>query len=132
MNIFEVKKTFSSTFPDDEIEVDLDVECICGIEIPFVNGQPNLFGHIIFNRAKIKTSTSKSFFVEIDCHRQAVCFKDIKEKISNCTGVNIPKDVIDNMKAIEDKSEYDKQLKALVESCGMDEKDLNKIIKRSF
>ena len=104
MNIFQIKEFAEKMHPGKSIQIDLDNACICAFEQIAENGIPNLFGHIVFNRAKIIVEGMSSYYLPIEHHRQAIGIAEIKRKFSEMTDVCFPKDVMMNFDDLEKKS----------------------------
>jgi len=125
MKIFDVKKTVEQMNPGKNVSVDLDNASICAFELICDGGNPNLFGHVVFHKAKIQIEGMDPMYMPIEHHRQPVGIAEMKRMFAGFIDVNFPEDVMmnldqmdkqANMKA-EDKLLLSKEEKAEAEAA---------------
>lgn len=101
MKIWDVKGFFENLYPKQSVEVDLDDYCIVAFEHLAIDKKLNLFGHIVFNKAKVTINRIESFYTPIENHRQAVGAVEMRKKFASFKDVNLPDDVLKNLKELK-------------------------------
>ena len=139
MRIFDVQKNMQKMNPGKTVTVDLDDNSICAFELMADGGNPNLFGHVCFDRAKVSIEGMDPVYLEIEHHRQPVPIAELRRKFAAMTDVVLPADVLMNIQEMnrlvamseKDKAKLDDKEKLEADSARVNLAEFRKDLKSS-
>jgi len=125
--------------PGKTVTVDLDDNSICAFELMADGGNPNLFGHVCFDRAKVSIEGMDPVYLEIEHHRQPVPIAELRRKFAAMTDVVLPADVLMNIQEMnrlvamseKDKAKLDDKEKLEADSARVNLAEFRKDLKSS-
>lgn len=90
MNVYELKNKLSQDYPDKDVEMVFDINCVSKYDVSILNGKMAITGHVQYNKVLVKISGEEGKYVDIQPHRQAVSFSDFKQRIASHNQAYIP------------------------------------------
>lgn len=112
MNIYELKKHLSNKYPDKEITLALDKNCVSQLIVSVRNNEVCLFGHVVFKKVRVEVEGEEPYYEIIKNHRETISFKELKEKINDLKDIYVGDDLHEFMESMkpQEQEEYKKQL----------------------
>jgi hypothetical protein len=90
MNKADVLQAFKNFFPGKTVAVVYDDSCVSGIANSFINGAPELYGSMSYNRVRVDVQDFPSQYVGIDEDSQQIGNKPLRDWLSSKVNVVIP------------------------------------------
>ncbi|MHB1059992.1 MAG: hypothetical protein ACYC0F_19185 [Rhodanobacter sp.] len=92
MNLYEAQEFLKTIYPDKEVKIILDDQCLRHVEIVHTDGKPNLVHYIEYNKIKIKVHGQAIIYMPIAPHRVNCYWKELINVLSNQKDVYLTPD----------------------------------------